>query len=292
MIKLEYLRAFVAVAQTRGLSEAAERLGRTPSAVSMTLKQIEETLGGALFEGERKARLTPLGAYTMEHALRAIAEHDAATTAIERFARGDEGEVRIAAVPSVATQLLPTAVSQLRKRKPNIRINLRDTDSTTVVQSLEQKLVDIGIATPSTVSRSLTETPLLEDPFALICREDHALVQLGRPVAWQDIDVTEFIANGLCASVPAPELAELVRNAPLMVHNVSSLFAFITEGFGVTLLPALAVSEKQLGLRAVPLSPDARASRHLVTMVRPNETLTPAAEALLTEIHAAAHSLS
>ena len=87
MIKLEYLRVFATVAETQALSEAAERLGRTPSAISMTLKQIEESLGGPLFAGERKAALTPLGAFALGHARRAVAEHDAATAAIQRFAR-------------------------------------------------------------------------------------------------------------------------------------------------------------------------------------------------------------
>ena len=43
MIKLEYLRVFATVAETQALNEAAERLGRTPSAISMTLKQIEDS---------------------------------------------------------------------------------------------------------------------------------------------------------------------------------------------------------------------------------------------------------
>ena len=100
MIKLEYLRVFVTVAEPQALNEAAERLGRTPSAVSMTLKQIEESLGGPLFEGERKAALTPLGAFALRHARRAVSEHDTATAAIQRFARGntlllqDEGRFR------------------------------------------------------------------------------------------------------------------------------------------------------------------------------------------------------
>ena len=136
MIKPEYLRMFATVAETQALNEAAERLGRTPSAISMTLKQIEDSPGGPLFEGERKAALTPLGAFALRNARRAVAEHDAATAATRRFARGEEGEVRIADVPSAATRLLPGAVARLRCHRPGIRIDLRDTDSTAVVQAV------------------------------------------------------------------------------------------------------------------------------------------------------------
>ena len=54
------LRCFCTVAQTGNLAEASNRLGRTQSALSMTLKQFEDHLGKKLFEGERKNRLTPM----------------------------------------------------------------------------------------------------------------------------------------------------------------------------------------------------------------------------------------
>ena len=290
MIKLEYLRVFVMVAETQALNEAAERLGRTPSAVSMTLKQIEDSLGGPLFEGERKAALTPLGAFALNHARRAVSEHDAATSAIQRFARGETGEVRIAAVPSAATRLLPGAVARLRRHRPDIRINLRDIDSSAVAQAVDQKSVDIGIASPSAKSAHLAEDLLFEDPFVLLCRSDDPIARLDRPARWSDIDPSEFIANGLCAGIPAPELAELTLQAPLMVHNVSSLIAFVSEGFGVTLLPALSLAAGTGNLRAVPLSAPG-ASRRLVSITRPGETLSPSASALLTEIRSAAKTV-
>jgi DNA-binding transcriptional LysR family regulator len=291
MIKLEYLRVFATVAETQALSEAAERLGRTPSAVSMTLKQIEESLGGPLFEGERKAALTPLGAFALRHARKAVAEHDTATAAIQRFARGEAGEVRIAAVPSAATRLLPGAVARLRRQRPDVRINLRDIDSTSVVRAVEQKSVDIGIASPSSISAGLAEELLFEDPFVLVCRKDHPITRLGRAVTWSDVDPSEFIANGLCASIPAPELAELARNAPLMVHNVSSLTAFVSAGFGVTLLPTLAITDGEGVLQAVPIEA-APVSRRLAAITRLGETLAPSATAFLAEIRLVAKAFS
>ncbi len=290
MIKLEYLRVFATVAETGALSEAAERLGRTPSAVSMTLKQIEESLGGALFEGERKAALTPLGEVALRHAQRAVAEHDAATAAIRRFARGEEGVVRVAAVPSAATRLLPAAVARLRRHRPGVRVNLRDIHSAAVIQAVEQKSVDIGIANPSASSAGLVQESLFEDPFVLLCRRDHPIAGLGRPVEWSEIDPSEFIANGLCANIAAPELAELARNAHLMVHNVSSLIAFVSQGFGVTLLPLLSIEDSAGVLQAVPLV-DGVASRRLVLLTRAGETLSPSASALLPEIRAVADSV-
>jgi DNA-binding transcriptional LysR family regulator len=291
MIKLEYLRVFATVAETQALSEAAERLGRTPSAISMTLKQIEESLGGPLFEGERKVALTPLGAFALHHARRAVAEHDAATAAIYRFAHGQEGEVRIAAVPSAATRLLPNAVAQLHRMRPGVQINLRDIDSTAVVRAVEDKSVEIGIASPTAMPTRLAMDLLLEDPFSLLCREDHPIARQGRPAKWSDIDPSEFIANGLCANITVAEVAELAGQAPLMVHNVSSLVAFVSAGYGVTLLPKLAISPGSGDLRAVPLEA-VGVSRKLYSITRSDETLAPSASALLAEIRSAAKVFS
>jgi DNA-binding transcriptional LysR family regulator len=291
MIKLEYLRVFATVAETQALSEAAERLGRTPSAISMTLKQIEESLGGPLFEGERKVALTPLGAFALHHARRAVAEHDAATAAIYRFAHGQEGEVRIAAVPSAATRLLPNAVAQLHRMRPGVQINLRDIDSTAVVRAVEDKSVEIGIASPTAMPTRLAMDLLLEDPFSLLCREDHPIARQGRPAKWSDIDPSEFIANGLCANITVAEVAELAGQAPLMVHNVSSLVAFVSAGYGVTLLPKLAISPGSGDLRAVPLEA-VGVSRKLYSITRSDETLAPSASALLSEIRSAAKVFS
>ena len=71
-IKIEMLRNFVAVAELGNLNDAAERLGRTASAVSMSLKQLEDHLGAPLFETDRKNRLTALGQFTFAEGRREV----------------------------------------------------------------------------------------------------------------------------------------------------------------------------------------------------------------------------
>ena len=116
-IKIEMLRCFAAVARSGNLADAAEALGRTPSAVSMMLKQFEAHLGAPLFESERKSRLTALGAFTLGEATRELDHFERSVAAIENFARAKSGFVRIAAVPSVAEAILPEVT----------RVFLRDT---------------------------------------------------------------------------------------------------------------------------------------------------------------------
>jgi LysR family transcriptional regulator, carnitine catabolism transcriptional activator len=278
-LKLEHLKAFVAVAEAGELADAGTRMGRTPAALSMTLKQIEEDLGGPLFEGERKGRLTPLGAYSLEKARRALAEFDNALLNMQHFSRGEAGVARVAAVPSAATRLMSTAVQRLRQALPAVRIELRDIDSSAVAEAVAMGAVDFGIASLTDAGRGLKYERLLEDPFVLLCPAHHPLTRLGRPIRWSDIDVREFIANGLCSHMESPEVANLVDQSSLVLRNTTSLLTFVERGFGVTVLPLLAAPAGG-ALQSLPLA-DTEASRKLEVFTRHGETLNPAAAALL-----------
>ena len=102
-IKIEMLKCFAAVAQHGSLSDAADALGRTPSAVSMMLKQFEDHIGAPLFETARKSRLTPLGAMILEEARRGIRQFDNTASVIEGLGRSEFGFLRLAVTPSIAT---------------------------------------------------------------------------------------------------------------------------------------------------------------------------------------------
>jgi len=105
MIKIDALRTFVTVAGSGTLKEAAEKMGRTQSALSMTLKQLEAELNGSLFETDRKRDLTDLGQYVLQIATDILRDHDHGLDLIERYASGRAGRLRLASVPSVAAYI-------------------------------------------------------------------------------------------------------------------------------------------------------------------------------------------
>ena len=76
MFNLLQFRALLATAQLGGLSRAAGHLNRSVSAISMTLKQLEERVGGPLFEGDRKSTLTPLGRFIVDETRPLLEHHD------------------------------------------------------------------------------------------------------------------------------------------------------------------------------------------------------------------------
>ena len=240
MIRTDALRVFVTVADFGTIRDAADRLGRTASAISMTLKQLEAQLGAPLFETDRKHTLTELGREIRRLAHDLLREHDRTTERIAAIATGREGALRIAAVPSVAAQLLPPILTAMLADHPGIRIELFDTDSASVHMLVETGEAELGIGGKPDLRTGLQFIPLFHDPFRFVCRKDHPLAQMTSPLTRADMAGHRMICNKSTAGFGA--LEEGVTNAAstLSARNVISLLALVRAGAGATLLPALA----------------------------------------------------
>lgn len=240
MIRTQALRVFVAVADCGTLRDAAKTLGRTDSAISMTLKQLESDLGAPLFETDRKHTLTPLGIEVNKLAQDLLREYDRSIERIIALAEGREGVLRIAAVPSVAAQLLPPVLSAMLADHPGVRIELLDTDSASVHTLVETGVVELGIGGKPEAKAGLIFVSLFNDPFRLVCRKDHPLTRLARPLTRQDLQAHRLISNKSTTGYSGFGAEAPDRVSAISARNVISLLALVRAGAGATILPALA----------------------------------------------------
>ena len=276
-IKIEMLRCFAAVARSGNLADAAETLGRTPSAVSMMLKQFEEHLGAPLFESERKSRLSALGRFALDEAMRELDHFERTIASIESFARSESGLVRVAAVPSVAWAILPEVTRGFLRDRPGVRIDIRDMDSATVLRELERERVELGLATGAGAGAGVDRETLFSDAFGVVCRADHALAANQAPLPWEALAPWPFIANGLCAHIADEAFQRIFSGAQLMVRNTTSLLAMVRGGVGVTVLPRLVVRSAEREIVFLPLA-DPVARRRIDILCRAHVELSPAAQ--------------
>jgi len=289
-IKIEMLRYFAAVARSGNLADAAAALGRTPSAVSMVLKQFESHLGSPLFESERKNRLTTLGAFTLSEATRELDHFERTVAAIENFASAKSGFVRIAAVPSIAEAILPTVTRIFLRDRPGVRIDIRDMDSAAVLRELERERVDLGLATGTGAGSDVRREELFSDTFGVVCRADHALVEQDLPLTWDDIGAWPFIANGLCAQIADPVFQRIFTSSQLMVRNTTSLLALVRADMGTTVLPRLVVQCADRELAFLPIA-DENARRRLDILCRAHAELSPSAQSFVETVRKVASEL-
>ena len=252
-IKIEMLRCFSATAQAGNLTDAAARLGRTQSALSMTLKQLEDHLGQPLFESGRKNRLTALGKEVFALAQQQLRQFDETINAIETTARAPRGLLRIASIPSVASLVYPTAVADLIRRHPGLQVELRDTDTDQVIDALMRGQADLGIASGQPVLNGISRTTLFEDAFGLVCARDHPLAVGEEEPGIEDILEAGFLLNNLCRQIRTPAIRDALPSARVSVHNTLSLIGMVRTGRWVTLLPqtVIRILPGQLAFRPV-----------------------------------------
>lgn len=142
--QLEILRA---VCRAGSVTEAATALGISQPAVSMALRDSAEAAGFPLFV-RRRGRLQATAETTA-----ILVDLDRVFDGVDRINRlfGDlrsavVGTVHVAATPTLADNLVPSAVAAFRRSRPNIRITIQTMDNFAVVQQVEEGLVDFGLA--------------------------------------------------------------------------------------------------------------------------------------------------
>jgi DNA-binding transcriptional LysR family regulator len=215
-MRLELLKTFRIVAEQGSLAGAADILGRTPSAISMGLSQLEAELGAPLFETDRKNRLTHLGERVLEESVRATDAYDRSIDAIERHATSLAGTVRIAAVPSATMSILPKAIEAFRRDRPDVRLEISDDGSQAVRHRVMLGEADVGIfsARPGEQTGGI---PIQRDQLGIVCASGGAIdASSGTPFRWPGARPRPAIRAPFCLS-SAPALARRsCRKAPFL----------------------------------------------------------------------------
>ncbi|ANZ25557.1 LysR family transcriptional regulator [Rhodococcus sp. WB1] len=208
-IRLRHLTCFVAVAQEGNLGRAAGRLHLSQPAVTKTLNELESLAGLRLVDrGRHGARLTPAGEEFLGHAVEVTDALASAARALSGTGQPAVAPVRVGALPTVASTLLPGAVTRLRDRRPHVGVQIRTAPNAALLGAVRAGELDFVLgrmADPETM-QGLSFELLYAESLALIVRPGHPLA--GGPV-----------------SVPA------VLNHPLVVATAGTVPRHHTEGF-------------------------------------------------------------
>lgn len=181
----ELLEMVRLIAQTGSFAAAARALGKVPSAVTYSIRQLEDQLDVLLFDRRsRQAKLTEAGAELVREGERLLAELDSVAQRIKRVATGWEAELTIA-VDSIITEraILDLTVDFLGLKAPTRIRLLRETLSGTS-ESLVNGRADlaIGVADQPISMAGIESAPLGEMPFVFVVAPSHPLAGVAGPV--------------------------------------------------------------------------------------------------------------
>lgn len=243
-LTLKQLRYFEALAQHGHFGRAADVCSISQPALSMQIKELEETLGRALFErSARQVRLTSFGedfAGRVGDILRRVDELDD----LVRATHGRLfGRLRLGVIPTVAPYLLPRIIGDLTSLSEDLDLHVRETVTPKLLQELLEGRLDAAIVALPVSEPSLTEVALFSEAFVLV----RPKAEDGRPVPSREM-LREMrlllLEEGHCFRDQALSFCSL-GNAPprelLDGSSLSTLVQMVGAGIGVTLIPEMAV---------------------------------------------------
>ncbi|WP_108446978.1 LysR family transcriptional regulator [Halomonas denitrificans] len=277
-LKIQPLRCVLAIVDEGGFHAAARQLHRTQPAVSMAVRELEQRLGEPLFEKGGKATLTPFGRYCLPRFRELITQHDRLSRELWAQVQKQAGHVDMAAVPSVASRLMPQLLSDFILRYPDLKVSLHDGSADFVRRLVAGGEVELGFTSLWREDDELSFMPLMRDEVGVVCRDDHPLAERAE-LGWEALQGQVLIRNGTSRLLEGTEAEPLLEESAFDISNMISLTAMLVAGIGITTLPRLAFPQEYERLRFIPLV-DPMVERELGLLRPGKRSLSPAAQAM------------
>ncbi|WP_279436314.1 LysR family transcriptional regulator [Actinomadura sp. 7K534] len=164
-----HLRCFVAVAEELHFGRAAERLGMAQPPLSQRVQRLERELGVRLFDrSSRKVALTAPGRLLLDEARDILTRVDRIYSVAERARLGEVGTVRAGLPSDLGGPIVAALIAAFRARRPDLRLDLRETGTAEQVRGLAEGALDAGIVRHPCDSRGLELGPMLGRPLGVL----------------------------------------------------------------------------------------------------------------------------
>ncbi len=290
---LAQLEVFLAVAQERRFSRAADKLHRTQSAVSQTIHKLEEELGEPLFDrSSREGLLTDAGRVLQEYAERLLNLRSNAQEALVELRELHKGKLAIAANEFTALYLLPV-LADFRRLHPMIRVMVNRALGSHIPDDVLQHNSEFGVLTYHPEESQLASIVVYLDELILVVPPRHPL-ENETEVSIRQLGSESFVAH----SVPSPyrdKVIEAFKRHKTPLHmdielpTLQAIKRFVTMGNGVAFLPEISVETELARGDLVRIAvKELKFHRKLRLVYRKAASLSHAARAFLKVAEAAA----
>lgn len=178
-MQIPQIAAFLAVAELKSFSLAAERLHLTQPAVSKRIRQLEQGIKTALFDRIGKSSiLTPSGKAFLPHAERILAEVKAYKTSLSHHYDQPSGILSLATSHHVGLHRLPQVLREFKIEYPSVDLDLHFMDSEDACVAVANNELELAIVTlPEIADDRLSLEPVWIDRLQIVLAPDHPLAQ-------------------------------------------------------------------------------------------------------------------
>jgi len=246
-MELRHLRYFVAVAEELNFTRAAEKLHLAQPSLTRQIHNLEEELGVRLLDRTRnQVSLTEEGRRFLVDAKRLVALSLESVKAVQRFSRGESGQLNLGYLFKFNFDLLPATLAMFYQNSPEISVNLFDMSPAEQLRSLEARKIDLGFVGLRPDASTKRTSPLVWECVAhhnvvVVLPAAHPLAKKSK-ISLSELKTLFFVAmseethpgsrdwlSGLC---------QKEGFTPRILQDVeleSGLMTFVAEGLGVTL---------------------------------------------------------
>jgi LysR family hydrogen peroxide-inducible transcriptional activator len=243
-LTLRQFRYFEALKQHGHFGRAADACAISQPALSLQIRELEESLGTRLFErGARQVRLTSFGeefALRVRNILHSVDElGDMARASRDQLV----GQLRIGVIPTIAPYLLPIILGNLARQNADLDIHVRETVTPKLIQELSEGRLDAAIVALPVSESSLAEIALFAEDFVLVRPGEDAKKPVPSRRMLREMRLL-LLEEGHCFRDQALAFCSMSSAQPrelLDASSLSTLVQMVSAGIGVTLIPEMAV---------------------------------------------------
>lgn len=243
MITLRQLRYLGALAEHRHFGRAAEACAVTQPALSMQMRDLEKELGVELVERRQsEIALTTLGAEVAQRAERVVAAARDLVDFARHRARILTGRLQLGVIPTLAPYVLPKILPVLQRLYPDLRIELRETQTKALLDELTRGTLDVVMLALPASDPDIETLRLFDDQFLLAVPATDKRPETAR-VRADAIEQQHLILleEGHCLRDQALSYCATSRgDASLGATSLATVMQMVANGYGSTLLPHVA----------------------------------------------------
>ena len=239
---LKQLKAFLVLARVLNYANAADELCLSQSALSLSIKSLEEELGGKLFKRTtRRVELSMEGQSLIPYAKKLLANWEDMEKDLKQRFQLHRGTLNIASMPFATHAVLPEVMHKFSEQHPNISYSIHDVPNEKIIEKVQEGIFEIGICFEPQLSHQLSFQPLFYEDFVALVPKDHPLTSkqsvsmaelCGYPfITLQKPSIIRHVIEQSC------EKNNQVLDLKVECHQISSLSHFIAFGMGVSAIP-------------------------------------------------------
>lgn len=283
-LTLRQLKVFEAAARHLNYTRAAEELHMTQPAVSMQVKQLEQSLGVGLFEQlGKRLHLTEAGREVLAYARAVTQQLDELEGVLNRLKGLSGGRLKIS-VATTANYFVPALLGAFLRRYPDVTVTLDVTNRETLLEQLAENAVDLVIMGQPPAEADVAAEPFLDNPLVVVAPPDHALASKKRIPLTRLQEETFLVREPGSGTRSAMErfFAEhgIRIKTGMEVGSNEAIKQGVQAGLGLGLLSRATIEQELALKRLVVLDVEGfPIMRHWYVVHRRGKRLTPAAAA-------------